>query len=34
MLTEGALALKATEHRQMQAFANALMKKLENTDKI
>ena len=34
MLTEGALALTATEHRQMQAFANALMKKLKNTIKI
>jgi leucyl aminopeptidase (aminopeptidase T) len=34
MLTDGALALTTAEHRQMQAFADALMKKLENTVKI
>ena len=34
MLTEGALALTATEHGQMQAFADKLMKNLEYTVKI
>ena len=34
MLTEGALALTATEHRRMQDFADKLMKKLANTVKI
>ena len=34
MLTEGALALTGTEHRQMQVFATKLMKKLVNTVKI
>jgi hypothetical protein len=34
MLTEGALALKAAEHRQMQAFADEIMKKLEDAVKI
>jgi leucyl aminopeptidase (aminopeptidase T) len=34
MLTEGALALTAAEHRLMQAFADKLMKKLANTIKI
>ncbi len=34
MLTNGALALTAEEHEQMQAFANALMKKLEKAVKI
>jgi hypothetical protein len=34
MLTEGALALTAAQHRRMQAFADKLMKKLENAVKI
>lgn len=34
MLTEGALALTTAEHRQMQAFADELMKKLEDVVKI
>ena len=34
MLTEGALALTAAEHRRMQTFADKLMKKLEGTVKI
>jgi leucyl aminopeptidase (aminopeptidase T) len=34
MLTEGALALTATQHRRMQVFATKLMKKLANTVKI
>jgi leucyl aminopeptidase (aminopeptidase T) len=34
MLTEGALALTAGEHRGMQAFAGRLMKDLENTTEI
>jgi leucyl aminopeptidase (aminopeptidase T) len=34
MLTEGALALKTSEHRRMQAFAEKLMKKMENVTKI
>jgi leucyl aminopeptidase (aminopeptidase T) len=34
MLTEGALALTATEHRRMQAFADKLMRKLAGTVKI
>ena len=34
MLTEGALALMTLEHRQMQAFAEKLMKKMENVIKI
>ena len=34
MLTEGALALTTAEHRQMQAFADKLMKKLEDIVKI
>ena len=34
MLTEGALALTTAEHRRMQAFAEKLMKKMENVTKI
>ncbi len=34
MLTEGALALTAAEHRIMQTFANKLMKKLADAVKI
>jgi len=34
MLTKGALALTVSEHRQMQTFAQALMKKLENSSKM
>jgi leucyl aminopeptidase (aminopeptidase T) len=34
MLTEGALALTAAEHRRMQAFADKLMKKMEKAVKI
>lgn len=34
MLTEGALALTTSEHRQMQAFAEKLLKKMENVTKI
>jgi aminopeptidase len=34
MLTEGALALKAAEHRRMQNFAKTLMQKLSQTVKI
>lgn len=34
MLTEGALALTTAEHRQMQAFADKLMKKMEDVVKI
>ena len=34
MLTEGALALTTAEHRQMQAFADNLMKKMEDVVKI
>jgi aminopeptidase len=34
MLTNGALALTAEEHRQMQRFAKALMKKIRSTVKI
>jgi aminopeptidase len=34
MLTEGALALTTSEHRRMQAFAEKLMKKMENVTKI
>jgi leucyl aminopeptidase (aminopeptidase T) len=34
MLTEGALALTAAQHKRMQAFADKLMKKMENAVKI
>jgi aminopeptidase len=34
MLTDGALALRTTEHRQMQGFAEELIKKLENVAKV
>jgi leucyl aminopeptidase (aminopeptidase T) len=34
MLTKGALALTTAEHREMQAFADKLMKKLANVVKI
>jgi leucyl aminopeptidase (aminopeptidase T) len=34
MLTDGALALSVTKHKRMQAFADKLMKKLENIIKI
>ena len=34
MLTEGALALTVAEHRRMQAFADELMKNLEDTVEI
>lgn len=34
MLTQGALALTVSEHRQMQNFAGSLMKKLEGATKI
>ncbi len=34
MLTEGAMALTAEGHRKMQAFANTLIKKLANTEKL
>ena len=34
MLTQGALALTGAEHRRMQAFADALTKKLANTVKV
>lgn len=34
MLTKGALALSVPEHREMQAFAQALMKKLQNSSKL
>ncbi len=34
MLTEGALALRTAEHRQMQDFADKLMKKLKDVVKI
>jgi len=34
MLTKGALALTVQEHRQMQTFAQALMKKLQNANKL
>lgn len=34
MLTEGALALTTSEHRQMQDFAEKLMKKLKDVGKI
>jgi leucyl aminopeptidase (aminopeptidase T) len=34
MLTKGALALTTAEHRQMQGFADALMKKLESAIRI
>lgn len=34
MLTEGALALKAEEHKKMQGFANDLIKKLGDTEKL
>ncbi len=34
MLTEGAMALKAEEHKKMQAFAKTLIKKLAHSAKI
>jgi aminopeptidase len=34
MLTDGALALTTTEHRQMQAFAESLMKKMQTAAQV